>query len=234
MLNIVVNQQSYRIRAAAPDMVAAVALMLNGSGGDKTGGSVPANQWLKGVIYVFGTTEPCDAGTIVVQKIEEASKTLNIVTAIHHEIALVRDEHRALKTATARLEQMQSEKLFAFTDKIDAPSFRILCAILTQGNVAKACRALNIKDSTLRKRMAGWARRGPAYQVLSELVRWRKAMGAKGTVPLNDAITKGTAAPVDFAGLLSDVLDELLDMNVANWEEKAESLAALLRPYVSR
>ena len=91
-----------------------------------------------------------------------------------------------------------------------------------------------MRDSTLRSRMAGWKSRGSAYKVLAELVRWRKEMGHKECVPLNESIVQGTAPNTDYAGLLSDVLDELLSMNQDNWDEKAESLATVLRPYVPR
>jgi len=231
MLRIRVKEQEYQIMAAGPATVAAVELMLKHAGPDPTGTTAPAGQYL---IYVFGTTESRDAGPLVLQTLDDSAKTLDIVAEIHREIVLVRNEHQALRTAKARLEQMQAEKLFAFTDKIDAQSFRILCAVLAQGDVAKASRSLNMKDATLRSRMKSWAERGPAYQVLTELVRWRKAMGAKGTVPLNEAIVKETAVTADFAGLLSDVLDELLTMNEENWGEKAEALAELLRPHVAR
>lgn len=178
--------------------------------------------------------EPQWTETLMLQKIEEANRTLNIVSDIRREITLIRDERQTLKSAKERLEQMQSEKLFAFTNKIDMESFRILCAILAHGDVAKASRALNLPDNTVRSRVAKWADCGPAYRVLSDLVRWRKAMGNKGTVTLNESITQATAAPADFAGLLSDVLDELLAMTENNWNEKVEALAELLRPYVER
>jgi hypothetical protein len=157
-----------------------------------------------------------------------------VLGRIFREIAAVRTEFRDLRRVKERLEQMQGEKLFAFTDQIDPESFRILCGILAHGDVAKASRALNLKDATLRSRMADWEQRGPAYRVLVDLVRWRKAMGRKGTVALNQAITHGTAAPCDFAGLLTDVLDEVLGMNAENWPEKADALAELLRPHVPR
>jgi transposase-like protein len=234
MASITVNQQQLEVTAAAPDMVAAIAQMLPRDNCEPQSAQLPTGKVLAGVIYVFSHCHRRDTGALVVEKLTEASQTLNLVAAIHREIILVRDEHRALKTAKQRLEQMQVEKLFAFTDKIDPSSFRILCAVLAQGDVAKASRSLNIKDTTLRKRMADWKKRGSAYRVLDDLVRWRKTMGRKGTVSLNEAITSETAAPVDYAGLLSDVLDELLEMDDENWEEKVEALAAVLRPHVPR
>jgi hypothetical protein len=155
-----------------------------------------------------------------------------LLVELRQEIGSVRQEFQETRRIKERLEQMQGEKLFAFTDGIDPESFRILCSILAQGDVAKASRALNVSDSTVRSRMAEWETRGPAYKVLPELVRWRKSIGRKGVVPLNESITKGTAATADFAALLSDVLDELLEMDEENWEEKAEALRGLLRPYV--
>jgi len=94
--------------------------------------------------------------------------------------------------------------------------------------------ALNMSDPTLRSRMKEWKKRGGAYKILIELVRWRKKMGTKGTVPLDESIFKGTAASVDFPDLLSDVVEELGEMNPNNWADKADDLAELLRPYVSR
>jgi hypothetical protein len=149
-------------------------------------------------------------------------------------IDAVGKEYKEMRTAKERLEQMQREKLFAFADHIDAESFRILCAVLAHGDVAKASRALNMSDPTLRSRMREWREREGPYQVLLELVRWRKAIGRRGTVPLHEAILHMTAASVDYAGLLADLLEGLLEMNAGNWEEKAEELADLLRPHVPR
>lgn len=153
---------------------------------------------------------------------------------LRREIAAVRKDYHELRRAKERLEQMRAEGLFQFTDKIDPESFRLVCAVLVHGDVAKAGRALNENDSTLRMRMAGWKRRGPAYQVLLELVRWRKSIGRRQPGQLSEEILGGKSAATDFGGLLSDVLDELLSFDASNWETKCEELAALLRPYVSR
>lgn len=153
---------------------------------------------------------------------------------LRREIAAVRKDYYELRRAKEQLEQMRADGLFQFTDKIDPDSFRLICAVLVHGDVAKAGRALKENDSTLRMRMAGWKQRGPAYQVLLELVRWRKSIGRRQPGQLSEDILGGKAATTDFAGLISDVLDELLSFEESNWESKCEELAALLRPYVSR
>ena len=179
-------------------------------------------------------SEPLCASAAVSSEVAERNRTLEIVSEIHKEITAIREERRTLKSAKERLEQLQTEKLFAFTSKIDTESFRIFCAVLAHGDIAKASRALNMPDNTLRSRVERWAERGPAYQTLTDLLRWRKTMGNRGTLELHESITRGTTAPTDFAGLLSDVLDELLAMNEDNWNEKVEDLADLLRPHVER
>jgi hypothetical protein len=153
---------------------------------------------------------------------------------LRREIAAVRKDYHELRRAKAELERMRADGLFQFTNKIDPESFRLICAVLVHGDVAKAGRALNENDSTLRTRMAEWKRRGPAYQVLIELVRWRKSIGRRQPGQLSEEILGGKAANTDFAGLLSDVLDELLSVNEGNWETKCDELAALLRPHAAR
>lgn len=161
-------------------------------------------------------------------------ETAQLLGTIMQELGRVREEYYDHRTARRRLEQMQSEKLFAFADRIDPESFRILCAVMANGTVAKASRALNMKDSTIRTRMARWPKLGSAYLVLADLVRWRKAMEQKGTVVIPESVLKNSAPQIDFQGLLSDLLDEVLSMDGENWSDKAEALAALLRPYVER
>ena len=153
---------------------------------------------------------------------------------LRREIAAVRKDYQELRRAKEQLEQMRAEGLFQFTNKIDPESFRLICAVLVHGDIAKASRALNENDSTLRTRMAEWKRRGPAYQVLLELVRWRKSIGRREPGRLGEEILGGRTASTDLAGLISDVLDELLSFDESNWETKCEELAALLRPYVKR
>jgi hypothetical protein len=153
---------------------------------------------------------------------------------LRREIASIRKDYNELRRTKEELEKMRAEGLFRFVEKVDPDSFRVLFAVLVHGDVAKASRALGEKDSTVRTRMANWKRRGPAYRVLLDLVRWRKSIGRRQAVQLSEAITAGAAARTDFEGLISDVLDELLSFDESNWESKCEELAALLRPYLRR
>jgi hypothetical protein len=150
----------------------------------------------------------------------------------HREIVSVTNSFDELRRIKEVLQKMQNEKLFGFITKLSPNDFRALCAILAKGDMAKAARALHLAETTVTNRVRLWRSRGPAYKVLLEMVRWRKKIGQKGTVPVPESVLQNTASHTDFAGILADVLEEILAMTEENWQEKAEALAELLRPLV--
>ena len=85
----------------------------------------------------------------------------------------------------------------------------------------------------LRKLLRQWQTRGPAYQAMLDLDRWRKKIGRKETIPLNEAIRHEKADTTDYPVLLSDVLDGLLSMTETNWQDLCEELAEMLRPVLA-
>lgn len=50
----------------------------------------------------------------------------------------MRGDFVELRGAKERLEKMLADGLFAFTRKVDAASFKVLCTLLAEGDVAKA------------------------------------------------------------------------------------------------
>jgi hypothetical protein len=155
-----------------------------------------------------------------------------MLAGIQREIAAVRSEFVELRSAKQRLEKMLADGLFAFTQKVDAHSFKVLCTILAEGDVAKASRVLGVPDASVRTSLRRWGGMGKEYRAMLDLVRWRKAMGRKGTVALNDRVLLEKAESVDYPGLLSDVLDGLMSMTEVNWKYESGKLAELLRPAV--
>ena len=152
----------------------------------------------------------------------------------HREIVSVTKSFDELRRIKEVLQKMQNEKLFGFITKLSPNDFRALCAILAKGDMAKAERALRLARGSVTNRVRRWRTRGPAHKVLLEMVRWRKQIGQKGTVPVPESVLQNTASHTDFAGILADVLEEILAMTEENWQEKAEALAELLRPLVER
>ena len=84
----------------------------------------------------------------------------------------------------------------------------------------------------MRYHLAQWRTRGGAYATMLDLVRWRKKVGRKEKLPLNELILHERAETTDYPGLLSDVLDGLLSMTTTNWQELCEELVELVRPAV--
>ena len=155
-----------------------------------------------------------------------------MLAGIHREIAAVRTEHQELKSAKERLEKMLAGGFFEFTKKVDATSFKVLCTILAEGDVAKSSRTLAMPDASMRTLMRRWRRKGKEYRTMLDLVRWRKAVGRKETVALSDNVLLGKADREDYPEVLSDVLEKVTEMTGENWEEKAEQLEEMLRAIV--
>lgn len=157
-----------------------------------------------------------------------------LLEGIRSDIASVRDDQREHRATKARLEQMQGENLFKFVQKIDERAFRIMCAVLVNGDVSKAARALDMKDSTLREVIRTWKERGGAYLGLLDLVRWRKGKRITGTLPFNDALHYESTGTTSRESLLADLLDGLLSMTESNWRDVCAELEENLREHVSR
>jgi hypothetical protein len=163
------------------------------------------------------------------RRLSQPGKVVPVLEGIRREIAGVKAGYEENVTARTRLERAMAEGLLKFAGRIDAQSLRVIYAVLAKGDIAKAARALGMKDSTLREFIAKWKGKGKDYAVLADLVRWRKETKFTGTVPLNEAALAGQSSNMDYGALLADVLDGLLVMTEENWEEKREELAELLR-----
>ena len=157
---------------------------------------------------------------------------LEMLVEIHREIAAVRSEFVELRSAKQRLEKMLADGLFAFTRKVDATSFKVLCCVLAEGDVAKASRMLAMPDGSVRTLMRRWRGMGKEYRAMADLVRWRKAVGRRETVLLNDNVLLGKADSEGYPGLVADVLEKVTEMTGENWMEKAEELEEMLRGLV--
>jgi hypothetical protein len=84
-------------------------------------------------------------------------------------------------------------------------------------------------EATVRAVVRRWRAKGKEYRAMADLVRWRKKVGQKEKLPLNEAIVHERAQSADYPALLSDVLDGLLSMTEENWAERCEELAEMLR-----
>lgn len=156
-----------------------------------------------------------------------------VLENIHREIAAVRDDRRNLAAAKARLQQMHGEGLFAFARHIDREAREHFLAVMAGGDVAKAARDLDLKDSTLRSKLEKWPKRGKAYAALAEIIRWRKSIKGQAGMEFAKRVASGAERDVDFPALIRDVVEELEELDPENWEERCGNLASALRKAVS-
>lgn len=160
--------------------------------------------------------------------------TLRVVERIERAIVAGHEERRELREAKERLLHMQGENLFKFVQKIDDRSFRVVCAVLVHGDVAKAARSLDMSDSTLREFIGTWRKRGGAHLGLLEILQWRKRSRIAGTVPFNDALLYKKDEDGNREAVLKDILDSLLSMTESNWPDICAELEILLREQLGK
>ena len=157
----------------------------------------------------------------------------DMAAGIHREIAAVRKEFQEGRTGREGLAQMHGEGLFAFARHIDRDAREQFLAIMADGDVAKAARELDMKDSTLRSQLAKWPERGRAYAALAEIVRWRRSIRGRAGMEFAKRVASGAERDVDFPAVIRDVVAELEEMAPDTWEERCGELADALRKMVS-
>ncbi len=167
------------------------------------------------------------------RRVAQAQNIAPLLEGIHREIVASRDERRDLSAAKAGLAKMHGEGMFAFARHIDREAREEFLAIMAGGDVAKAARELGMKDSTLRSKLAMWAKRGKAYAALAEIVRWRKSIKGQAGMDFAKRVASGGERDVDFPALIRDTVAELEEMAPGNWEERCADLADALRRAVS-
>lgn len=159
---------------------------------------------------------------------EEHAHGLETVTQAQGEL---RRENETLREAKAALAAIQSEGLLTFVHKINADAFKLVVAVLVQGDVAKAARALELELEPVRWRLRVWRKSRGVYRGLAELIRWRKGKRMASPCEFKDALAK-VVAGTDRETVLSEVLSGLRSMTDGNWQDVCADLKVELRKLV--
>jgi len=167
------------------------------------------------------------------RRLAEGTALSKTVERFDRNLAAVANQNQALRAAKGRLEEMHGEGLFAFASKIDHTTLEQFFAILASGDIAKASRQLDLSDSTLRSKIAGWKRRGKPYAALAEFVRWRKSIKGQAGKEFAKRLASGAERDTDYPALIRDAIGELESFNSDNWAEKCDNLDELLRSGLS-
>jgi hypothetical protein len=167
------------------------------------------------------------------RRLAERPKVAPLLEGLHRKIDAGHAERAELRSANARLVQMHGEGMFAFAKHIDREAREIFLAVMAGGDIAKAARELDMRDSTLRSKLEKWPKRGKAYAALAEIVRWRKSIKGQAGMEFAKREASGAERDVDFPALIRDTVAELEEMAPENWEERCADLADALRKAVS-
>ena len=130
------------------------------------------------------TARPTAQATLEAALPKAPAAFTKVLVGIDTKIDTIRTEYQELRATKVRLQEMQSKGLFEFTQKVDPKSFKILCTILAEGDVAKASRALKVPYTTVQSIVYEWSTSGPAYKVMQDLVQLAKKSVWKRKGPL--------------------------------------------------
>jgi hypothetical protein len=164
----------------------------------------------------------------VMQRVEGLAGDVKAVTHAHQEL---RCENERLRAAEAALGAIQAEGLLTFVHALDVEAFKLAVAVLAQGDVAKAARALDLDLEQVRWKLRTWRKSKGVYRRLAELIKWRKGKRMLGLCEYKDALAK-VASGTDRETVLSEVLSGLMSMTEGNWQDVCAELRLELRKLV--
>jgi hypothetical protein len=166
--------------------------------------------------------------------------------------AIAKNEYQ-LRQEIAELRSLAEGGFLRFVNRVDPDDFRTFAAIMLTGNRYRAAEALRIPDTTLWTRVAAWPSRGTEHKRMYRVIEWRKKVGRKIKVRLDDSLlgtevegqaeNPETAADVLAAmrdktdemsrdDLLRDILQALCRQNADNWESVRDELIEILKAEV--
>jgi hypothetical protein len=135
---------------------------------------------------------------------------------------------------------------------VDGEDFRAFAVIMALGNRKAAADFLELPHRSFYDRVEKWASRGKDYQRMFRLIEWRKTVGRKIKVRLEDSVQSGepndtaenpetvgavlntiaTADNRDYPEIMRQILEALMAQNPKNWASVREEVVGILREEV--
>jgi hypothetical protein len=162
--------------------------------------------------------------------------------------AVARDKYE-LRKENEELKGLLAGGYLKFVLAGDARDVLIFACIMALGNQNAAAKHLKMPHRSLRDRVERWGDRGREYQRMFRLVKWRKAVGRKIKLRLEDSVQSGepndmpenpeTVGDVldtisqadsrDYPALLRQILGALQSQNAKNWPSVQGELVELIK-----
>jgi len=158
--------------------------------------------------------------------------------------------HRVLRQENTELRALAEGGFLRFATRVDADDFRAFAAIMLTGNRSQAAESLQIPQRTLYDRVDTWPSRGGDYKRMYRMIEWRKKVGRKIKVRLDDSLlgteVDGQAENPETANdvlasmrdksdeksrdeLLRDILQALVSQTAENWQCVRDELIEILQ-----
>jgi hypothetical protein len=165
--------------------------------------------------------------------------------------AVARRDHELIKE-NDELRRLKAGGLFDFSARIAPLDFQVFAAIMAVGNANAAAKVLKMPSRTVYDRLAKWSERGKDYLPLLRWSEWRKAVGRKIKLRLEDSVQSGepndtpenpetisevidtiTAADNrDYPAILLQIMETLKAQNTKNWAAVRGELVEMIQQEV--
>lgn len=168
--------------------------------------------------------------------------------------AIAKNEYE-LRQENAELRELAKNGFLRFATRVEADDFRAFAAIMLTGNRNQAAKALTMPQRSFYDLVETWLSRGPDYRRMYRMADWRKKVGRKIKVRLDDSLL-GTeiedqaenpetmrevlAAMRDKTDaksqddLLRDILQAMARQNAQNWSSIQAEVIGLLKQELSQ
>jgi hypothetical protein len=181
---------------------------------------------------------------------EKASVLLaRAMDKIGRDIEAVARNQYELRKENEELRQLNKEGYFNFAVLVNGEDFLAFAVIMALGNRKAAAEHLTIPHRTFYDRVNLWARGSKDHQRMFRLVEWRKKVGRKILVRLEDSVQSGepndepenpvTVASVlegiaasdsrDYPAILREIMEVLVTQNSKNWPEVGKEAIAIIK-----
>lgn len=140
-----------------------------------------------------------------------------------------------LESENKMLKEKFANRMVALAQKVDTEFLNWIWAILANGSVNSAAKALKIPGSTFDAKVKAYAQRGGIYKTLYSITAIRRhGIGQKCIERYNEIFDEHQAKDVcSDPSAWKDVLDGLEAMNAKNWPKARQELLEIVQELVS-
>jgi len=179
----------------------------------------------------------------------EGNGLARTVEKIGRDIDAVARNQYELRKENAELRQLNKDGYFNFAVRVNGEDFLAFAVIMALGNRKAAADHLKIPHRSFYDRVNLWARDSKDHQRMFRLIEWRKKVGRKILVRLEDSVQSGepndepenpvTVAAVlegiaasdqrDYPAILREILEVLVAQNPKNWSEMGKEAIGIIK-----